>query len=307
MAGYLEDPTQWRLRTLVNNIPYKLLSAEGSFEHVSAAMDIKVLIHTSDLIAFCSELFPAPFMFGAISIPQYVRFGNIGNLVAKSVSFKGFDSGLPTDPTQVDPGAPIGTYFPTLELTIHLSTAPQGSPTNPVTYLEVSADASGEYIHVPPANTTLQSLNPDGTPNTTEPPRRNRVPILPHTIMVPQTMWSLKWPRIPFFVFRDGIRPRLELALGKVNSEAFSLLYANFPETLLFAGYTYSFAFTWKPGSDDAPFINLDMKFLEKRVLWRGLIRGHQDVWRPGSGWDRLLINGQPSYEAVDFNTIFNP
>jgi hypothetical protein len=305
MAGYLEDDTQWRLRTN-GGIPFKWLSLEGDFESVKADVNLKLLIQGYNLIPFCVELFPPPIQFGAVSIPQYVQFGNM-NLVCKNVRFRSFDVGLPIDPMNFDFSAPVGTYFKTIEVELSLGSSPTGSrnPADPFTFLELSADASGEYIHVPPANTKFQPTDENGEPDGD--PTPNRVPILPHTILVPQSTWSVKWSKIPLNIFRNAIQPRIELALGKVNSDVFSILFASYKETLLFTGYSFRYAYTWRDGYVDNPFVDLDMKFLEKRVFFGGKVRGHQDVWRPGVGWDRLLINGLPTYEAVDFNTIFAP
>lgn len=310
MAGVLEDPSQWRLRTNFG-IPYKLKTLEGSFEHEKAELNLTMLVASNQLFNLMAEMFPPPISYGNVTIPQYAKYGTT-NLGVKRVRFKSFDDNLPIDPFRLDGNAPIGTYFPVLELDVEVSSTPFGSkkPSDPQTFLEISADASGEFVHSPPTNAQFQPVmnDPNGGQRVVNngPPKKSRVPYVPHTVLIPQTSWSISWKRIPFENFRDVIRPRLEYLLGSVNASPFTILYSTWPETLLFVGYSYKYNFTWRDGYVDKPFIDLDLKFLEKRVLWNGIVRGHQDVWRPGVGWDRILINGRPTYDGRDFNVMFD-
>ena len=324
MAGILEDPSQWRLRTN-GGIPYKLKSLEGSFEHEKAELNVNMLVASNRLFHLMAEMFPPPVSYKDITIPQYAKYGTT-NLGVKRVRFKSFDPELPIDPFNLDGSAPANTYFPVLELDIEVGSTPFGSkrPDDPFTFLEISAEASGEFIHSPPTNTAGQDIeqttDPVQGPQSFGPfakgrvtkkgkPKPIRTPYVPHTVLVPQTTWSVGWKRIPFKVFRDKIRGRLETILGTVNSEPFVILYATWPETLLFVGYSYKYSFTWRDGYVDEPFIDLDLKFLEKRVLWSGFVRGHQDVWQPGKGWVRLVFDrtNRPTYDAADFNILFQP
>lgn len=333
MASLLEDPSSWRLRTS-GGIPYKLLSVDGSFEHEKADVNLKLLIQSSQLFPFCVESFPPPITVGNITVPQYAKYAGT-NLGVKRVQFKSFDEALPVDPFNTDSAAPSFTYFPVLELNVEIGSTPFGSknPADPFTFLEISAEASGEFIHSPPINMNMQDVEPDpnNPPAPVPPPavaggaggalgamltrrirnrgtpRKIRTPYVPHTVLVPQTTWSVGWKRVNFENFYYVIRPRLEDLLGKVNSEAFQILYAAWPETLLFIGYSFRYNYTWRDGYVDRPFIDLELKFLEKRVLYNGVVRGHQDVWLPGTGWVRLVYNrtGGATYDAADFNTLF--
>ena len=328
MASYFEDATLWRLRTNLYGIPYKLLSESGMFEFVKASANARVLIRQSDLIQFCTEMLPPPIRWGGITIPQYARFGP-SQLCINKINWKSFDDSLPTDPLLVDTTADVGTYYPILELDIELTTTPYGSrdPTDPLTFLEISAESSMQVLYSPPKNATWQNVGEDGEADGE--PEANRDPAISHQVMLPQTMWSVGWHKIPLFDFRDIIRPRLESILGKVNSEPFGILYATGPTTLLCVGYSYKYEYSWKDGYVDMPLVDLDIKFLEKNirkpvylvpqdvdingkpgpnntVIFQKIF-GHQDFWRPGHGWGRLLIDGKPTFDAIDFNLLFEP
>ena len=50
------------------------------------------------------------------------------------------------------------------------------------------------------------------------------------------------------------------------------------------------------------------MKFTEKRVVWNGLIGGHNHIWVPGEGWKFFLVDGRvPVYEYRELNGLFAP
>src|SRR5690606_11825963 len=100
---------------------------------------------------------------------------------------------------------------------------------------------------------------------------------------------------------------RLRAAIGRVNADTVPWLYGATPETLLFVGYAYSQKYTLRDGQIGTPPFDLDMKFVEKRVVWANIIRGHSYIWKPGEGWQRLLVDGsRPAYEAVSYAALFN-
>lgn len=169
-------------------------------------------------------------------------------------------------------------------------------------------DAADYGTYTPPTAEDPDTGEPDPCAEApeVETPVVNRDPTVPILIIVPQTEWSVKWNQIPFAFFRDVLIHRIRACLGKVNSNRFPLLFGATRETLLFNGYTYTQQYTWRDGFVEAPPISLEMKFVEKRVLWGGVIRGHNDFWRPGVGWETLLIDGiNKTYEGKDFNLIF--
>src|SRR5690606_6633295 len=114
-----------------------------------------------------------------------------------------------------------------------------------------------------------------------------------------------------FEVAQTRIITKLKWMMGRVNSRPFPLLFAAYPWTILFVGYSYTHTYTWRRttlgGNEiERPPVNLEMKFIEKTVKWRKKIYGHNHFWRPGKGWDLLLIDGKrPTYEWVNFNVLF--
>lgn len=309
MASNFENPASWALRT-PGGIPYKLLKMSGEFEMSNGGGTAEVIIVSTDLIAFCTELLPSVFTIGSVSIPIYKRFQNV-NLAVLKIGFDHFSDDLPIDPFLADPAAPPGTYYPVIKCTVHFGLPSSSSNTSDATtYIEVTADATGEYIHNPPTNTKSQpmkSTGPTDAPTTNGSPNKVRVPVLPHTILVPQTQWNLTWKLIPKPIFTDIIEPRLDLLMGRVNSAEFSITHVSIPETLLFAGYNHKYSYTWRGHDWDTPYVELTLKIIEKRVVdHNDIVRGHNDFWRPGYGWDRLLINDQPTYQSHDFNILFD-
>ena len=277
MAANLEDPASWRLRTS-GGIPYKIVSLTGSLEEVGGEVTFDILIPTAELITFCIEMFPPPIQINGLWIPRFSTFGST-NLRIQKIMFKAHEETIPIDPFHIDPLALAKTYGHTLRLTIQYGPPryhQDPDPNDPTTFLEVRASVTGEFLHTTPQSITWQVLKSDGTPDGK--PDKNRVEQVPASILSPQTMWNVKWNKIPYSFFRDTIRPRLELLLGKVNSAQFSLLYANDPKTLLFVGYDYDYSFTWNSNLQDTPLINLDMKFLEKRIVWKSVL-----LWSDGS------------------------
>ena len=94
--------------------------------------------------------------------------------------------------------------------------------------------------------------------------------------------------------------------MGRCNSAVFPLLFNAWPETLLFAGYTYKADYTWRDGQVTIPPITCEMKIIEKRVLWNSKIVGHNHFWRPGKGFERLLIDGaRPAYLPINYGILF--
>lgn len=297
MGSFFEDPTQWRLRT-PGGIPYKLLSFDAEIESVKASSKIVVLIPSTALLDFGAELFPPPKQMGTIFIPQYKFYGN-SQLCNLKMSVKSFNSEFPVDPFTDDPDAPPETYYPVLACTIDIGPP----PTDPTTFLEVSSDANGEYIHAPASNTQIAN-NDDKGKIVGATKQKSRMPHIPSTVLCPQTMWSVVWKMIPLSNFKSVILPRLKTLLGKVNSKEFNTLYTSDPETLLFTGYSYSYSYTWQRNYVAEPLIDVTMKVLEKKIVWRGQLHGHNSIWYPGQGWKRQIVDNKPPMEAEDFNLL---
>lgn len=321
MAGNLENPSLWKLRT-GSGVPYKIKSLEGGFGFTTGAASLEVLVPANRIFDFAEDMLPSPVKFGNIFIPRYTKFPG-SNLVVTSLKFKSMDDSLPIDPFGFDLEPEPDTYFPVLAITVEFGPQPHQDPQpgDPKSFLEVSGGVTGDFIHTTGANlrwiesadktektdsssessTSSQSTS-SGTGKTGA---ANRTPNVPSTVVSPQTQWDVKWNMVPYDFFVDVIKPRVNLAIGKVNSKPFPVCFAITPTTLLFAGISFNYNFSWRNGFVDKPLISLTFKFLEKQILWRGQVMGHNDSWRPGIGWSGVLIDGRPPYEVADFNMIF--
>lgn len=298
MSAAHDDPDSWRLRT-DNNIPFRVIERSGSFEIESASASETYLLQASDLLAFIEETFPAPIPVGGqLRYPITRLMPGFPQMFTQNVTWKAQIDGKPIDPFGTDPNAIDKTYGSLINLTIQYKTGKnREDPEDPKTFLEISSTATGEFLH-----TTAPKGKWEDDDQVAD-------PAIPALITVPETQWSVRWPRIPWSFFRGQLIERMRSKLGKVNSDAVEVLFGAAPETLLFAGYGYSESYTWREGLVDTPPISIDMKFVEKRIEDAvGNIFGHQHVWRPGAGWNRLLFDGvNRLYEEVTMSDLFRP
>lgn len=344
----MEDPSSWRLTTS-GGIPYRVVERGGSFSYDEAGASEQYIIRASDLLAFVMDAFPEPFvLMGTLFYPQQPVIPGLGTLVPKRIGWKQFVDGLPVDPFGADWAAPTGTYQDYVVVTVEYG----GSPTNdqepdssdPFTFLEVSANASGVFLNSPlegkatwvvPSWNATQSVEDALTNEITVSEKENdevQEPNVPHTVTETQVDWSVRWPSIPFTFWNGTMMGRLRSKLGKVNSLAMPLLHGAPPETILFLGYSASTSFTWRQGKAGKNPVNLEMHFLEKNFVaeetvttaigWHdhgdGPVYGeqqethevqvtHQHVWRPNFGWRKLMIDGSYLYSTTDLNKIWEP
>lgn len=307
----LEDPSTWRLRTN-SGIPYKLVSREGSFGGFFDESNLKeeYVFQTSQLLNFAAEMFPVPFDFGDFILQRKGTAPGNPFFFPMRVHWKAHIDGLPIDPFGVDANAPAGTYKDVCRVTVDYRTANEfEEASEPRDFLEISANATGEFIHTDAGGGSWQSrLSANPSLNTAI-----KEPVVPAHVTAPMIEWTLRWPQVPEVFFQQKQMARLRASLGKVNSVAFSILYNAVPETMLYAGHNYREIYTIR-GSNLASiqrqrFIELEMKFVEKFIpdstLFNGYA-GHNHVWRPGIGWRKLLkADGNPLYQSVDFNSLF--
>lgn len=323
------DYDSWRNQT-IGGIKYRFLGTEGSFDAEEATIEWRALFRTQDLFAVAQELFPPPSFLGSLAYPQVGVMPGLPSMVAKRASFKtqeGID--LPIDPFMADPSAVTGTYHGYIEVSVTFgpSNKVEADPNDPRTFLEISANTGGEYIFSPPnGNQLIDEDNSEGEeddiPSASGPveegtlkqrgtvtprvPRPNRHPNLPTTVLVPTTEWSVTWKQIPYSIFRNVIVWRLRTLNGRVNSLPLPWLMGAEPETVLFAGFTYKESYTWRNGLINTPPIDVNIKLIEKRVLWRGIICGHNHVYEPGKGWARVILqDGLSPYRGMDLNLAF--
>lgn len=326
------DPSTWRLRTPLG-IPYKVVQTTGDFQSINAGVSWTVLIESNQLVPFLVEAFPPPIQVGNVVVPQTRSLPGIPGLQVTNIRFKSHDENVPINPFGGDLAPPSGTYYPILELEIDFGPreTKEPRPEDPFTFLEISGNTTGEFIHTtsPGAkwqkkkNDDLPDEDADSEPGTyttaetaellangvnprLEDKKPNKDPTVPIVIVVPQTEWTVTWTYVPYEYFGAVLIHRLRIMLGRVNSAVFPLLFGALPETLLFMGYTYKQTTSWRDGGVSTPPVQVEMKFVEKRVIWKGCVIGHNDVWRPGSGWERLLYDGDnPLYRSWDFNFLF--
>jgi hypothetical protein len=302
------DPTTWRLATN-GGIPFRYLERSGSFGKEEAQVSETVLIPANRLGELAFEMFPTPTVFGTSVIYPGTGHINGTNLRAQSMKWKAHFDGLPVDPFNSDPSAPEHTYQPNVAVTIEYSTDVQqeqseSDPNDPFTFLEISANAAGEFIHstAPKAGWTENSAS-SGTSTT-----KNKLQTTPVTLIVPETDWNVSWPRVPHVFLKDTLITKLRDRLGKVNESKMPIFFDAPEETILFVGYSIRQQFTWRTGVQ--PPFKFDLKFLEKHVEDDGEIRGHNHVWKPDLGkWQHLRVDGgtRTVYQTADLNKIFKP
>lgn len=303
-----EDPSTWRLQTGGTGVPYRIVSMSGSFDPETAAANMEVLVPASKLLEFATEMFPAV-TYDAFGFPIY-RYGRIYGtpLFARKITWKSHVDGKPVDPFGVDPGAPSGTYQDVVQCSIDFETMndQDESDQNPETFLEVSCTGGGQFIHtseVPGAKWKIDENTVEAVEN------REVGPDIPLGMSVPTVDWDLSWPRIPYAYWNGTLIAKIRAALGHVNSIAMPI-FANAPRgTILFVGYSIRRSFTWRAGSTHEQPFNLNLKFNEKRIVDDlGIVRGHNDFWKPGVGWRYLTHkDGSPIYRYSNLTGIFTP
>lgn len=309
------DPSTWRLQT-ASGVRYKKLEHTGSLTFNSISCKEVYVIEDADLLTFIRDFFPLPELSSPVlPVTTYgVMQGKI-NITASNMEWQAHIEGLPIDPFQADVDAPYATYCRLLRVTVTFDdevAKPEnnGDPADPTTFLEISANASGDFFHTPIPSAIWETSDTDST-------GVNTAPNVPAQINVPEIDWTLTWPRVNELHFRNVLLPRMRAAMGKVNQNTFSLCYNAAPETLLFVGWDMSQErqFLFDEERSIAAYLQLpirvSLKFLEKRVeiedgSSEGTLAGHNHLWRPGLGWRRLLIDGtDPIYASYNFDDLF--
>lgn len=305
MASLLEDPSSWRLTTS-GGIPYKMVDIDMDFGAIEASGQVDVIIQSSRLGDFLDEFLPLPVQYGEIYLPQYKYYGDTALVVTK-IRVMSLVDGLPIDPFGFDTNAPERTYGIALKLTLTLEHAPNGEldPGDPKTFLIITSESSGDFIHTPAASMETEDIDDEGAPipGTKDPVRH---PTIPHSVLWPQTAYNIRWNMIPYDNFQEVVLPRVKEMLGKVNSDEFDTLDQEHPETLLLLSYSQERLYSWRLGTIGQSYINLTMKIAEKLIIHDGKPHGHNSAWVPAEGWRRILINGLPTFESVEFNRIFS-
>lgn len=314
MVSVYEDPTTWR-QTTPSGIRYRRKSHEGSMGFEKLAATETYLVAVADMEQFVRELFPLLIIQNGIPLYKYRSMPGTLKIKASNASWRSAMDGLPIDPFNADPNAPAGTYHPIAEVTVTYDdetdelnlTGNDPDDAKPETFLEISASSAGEFIHTPVPDSSWQT-----EPNNTNSTTANTSAGVPTQIIVPETEWTLRWPRITEAFFGATMIGRLRSVLGKVNSATYPLLYNAPKETLLCVGWEMTqqrqmlFESEYLVNPDIRPPVSVTVKLLEKRITVGSDTVGHNHVWRPGVGWQKLLIAAnQPLYQSYNYATLF--
>ena len=284
------------------------------------------IIRSQDVLAFHLESLPPP-IFATDDknfIRAYRRLPGAVWFITKSIDLKPFNQELPGDPfgghlastretdsSGLPAAAGSNTYSTFYEVTINYETAQEGEDNerdedDPVTFLEHSISGGGQFLSVPPANTTIDKkdvngLNPDlSTGETADQVNDTQQMGLLYPIATIEH--TLKWPLV--------LNPDFEAinaAMNKVNNSVIDFFNDAPIETVLFSGYSGSQKFVWNGSSSTAQPWTLDFKFTERRINRGGRIFGWNHHYHPGSGEfvKVKLANGEPLFEQTDFAAIF--
>jgi len=304
------DPSEWNLST-DGGIPYKLLEGfpRGSFEDENADSEEQYIIRASDLSAFVLESFPPHIIMGgnAFLFQANRAFPSLSTLRSRRVSYEPLEQGKPTDPYNTDPNASDGTYAEFLRVTISYSTGKgeDFDPNDPFTFLEITADASGEFLMLPVRSGESEWRDPD-------------IPVVPDfdpvvkglnapvSQMIPEIEWTVTWSQLDHTFFAI-LLPLMRENLGKVNLTPMPLLYFAPSQTLLFAGFNMRGQESWRGDQGGISPVQIEMKFIEKHLLIDGEIIGHNHFWREEDGrFTELKIRGdEPVYRRANLNMMF--
>ncbi len=305
-----ESSANWKLST-PGGIKYKLIEGfpRGSFDEENGEIEEQYVIRANQLAAFVNESFPPVIVLGGFWFFQGKRVcPHHAFLFTKRISFEPLEPGKPCDPYNVHGGlTDTDTYAEHLKITINYSVDEQNNNDDNESFLTVSADNSGEWLVIDAAEDSLWEF----CGNLADLQRLAGLPPgepieefqLPASQLVPKTRWNVKWPKFPDTLLAIVI-DRCRDAFGKVNSEIMPLFNNAVPDSILFTGFSYTKEYSWK----EAPAVSMDMMFEEKFIKDASICQDdvtHQHIYRPGSGFQKLLINDDYLYKTNDHNRLF--
>lgn len=288
--------------TTTGGIPYKLVKQTGGIQEYQTSAQEEIIIQSNRLSAFQSECFPSPVIgFGGLYYPPRRRFPGQSHLHVTDLSWEALDDGLPVMPFR-DGSAP--TYYEHVRVRLQYAPVPfddTEDPSDPLTFLQISANIAGTYIHG-----ELRGAKDENGKDIPEPDT-------PRLVLETLVEWTLRWPMIPTEWFDDVLMPRMRAKAGFINDAA-SRIWKNAPaETILFTGFDFSTERNWSPdeGETRAP-TNCTMKFIEKNFQHNGKQVTHNHIWLPpdkdgnARGWNKVQIEpGRFTYETADLDAIF--
>ncbi len=219
-------------------------------------------------------------------------------------------------------------------VTYGLNKIQKPDPTDPKTFLDISCQASGEFIPVtapkgkwrndipaptaaPPAiipSISGRASDLTNPPPVADPTKHATSPVADPTtqikVTIPKIEWTVVWKFVPADYYENVLMPRLRWYQGHVNSDYIPWLNYADPETVLFEGFNAKSEYTWRESNNavEAPPVNVEMKFNEKRLMQNGLVIGHNHYLNPSTGtWQYLFLDGkaQTAFESRPFNELF--
>jgi hypothetical protein len=301
------DASEWRLTT-DDGIPYRLVSSNGVFTEEDATAQEVIIIKAHQLGQFVQEAIPPPFSaINAVFYPQR-RLMPGTPLQTKRISWKSNVEGKPVDPFLQDTDAGSNTYEGDLELTIDYGTHPSNDsdsdPDDPRTYLEITGNASGNFLVCNvggDAQWEAQGDLPLETITNND---------LPHYVPQPEIEWTCIWSQIPSHFFEDTLRTRLNQALGRVNSAVMPLFWNAPIETILFIGWSVKLQYSWRSDMGGQAPLRLELKFLEKNFKAidadNEIVQvTHNHYYTSEKGWRRMLVRGEPVFRQSNLLTVF--
>ena len=328
------DASTWRLQT-AGGIPYKLKdgSPSGSFgidNEIQLAETI--IIRASDLMAFVAECIPYMDSWGdkAMSFEPGRGFPGVAGTTVKNVKFKSLVSSKPCDPLGQDSDAPDGTYCDFLELDVSYEplaidySSGTPNPSNPETWLNVSANVGGELLTYKARSGVKYIASHEYTDATSkvEYAAGAEVPLtdmndIPATKLLPTVEWNVSYPKVNWTKLPTILRMTRYL-LGSVNSAVVPLFDNAAAETLLFMGVSIKKQFlvqsSTSGGYQLGATLQLDLKFIEKTITYAtdpsmsesDAAKGHNHSYRHEYGWfDRIKIDGNDPYPQRNHNIMF--
>lgn len=341
-----DDPSKWRLKTALKQVPYKLLKTKYklSQETGTGSGFVELLVPANKLYKFLEDVLPSPKLYGNIFVTEFVYYpfgiDDPGTIVSDAkapilaildADIESWDDERPNDAFGADPDAPCRTYNEVMKVTLNLGCPPNGKvdPDNPKTFLEISAEETGDFVHVPATALVQEDVKPTTTGFTLGVPDGKqtavRDPNIPWGTLQPSVTWSLKWKNIPKRCWDQVIHPRMKQALGKLNKTPFKPLDDAPKGSLLFLGFEWEQVYSWyndpKLTTDFQtstagdlndllvlPLVTVHFKILEKIVINENesKIYGHQSFFIPDQNAYRWVSqNGKPTFQYFDFNKFF--
>ena len=310
----LPPASDWRLTTPTAEVPFRVISRSGAFSYEDASCTEEYVIPADRLLDLVEEAFPGViYVNGIFFYPRQPSIGGLNTLVPQKLRWEAFITGIPVDPfdseSWVRPGAEgdPNSYQEYVRVWIDYGPRPENDqeqdPEDPMTFLEISLNASGSFLFCPMVNSADPAAVPaqwveDGVPV--------KEASIPNTLTETEIEWSLRWPRIPYQYWVNTLQPKMRAALGKVNSAPVVLMNNAPADTVLLVGWAVSNQFTWRQGMAGSSPVNLSMKLIERNFQSsEGVQVTHQKTYRPGFGYRTLMVNGQNLFGTYNMNLLW--